>query len=120
MEDLINIKTLARLLLTSTFLISGIRTTFNINGFSNLVSSKNIPFPYFITLCVIALKIIASISIILNKYTQFASISLIIFTIMATFLFHNIFIDYLFHTRSIFSINDYIFFTKYYICVCIL
>ncbi|MBA43159.1 MAG: hypothetical protein CMF62_04010 [Magnetococcales bacterium] len=88
---LLDKKTLSRALLVSLFLISGIQSTyaFGIDGFAKQISSKGIPFAMILAILSITLKVLGSVLIIYNKYTELISYGLIVFTLIATYLFHD-------------------------------
>jgi|LakMenE18May11ns_1017448.scaffolds.fasta_scaffold9338660_1 putative oxidoreductase len=80
---------LSRILLASYFLKAGINNAFNLKHIAGLLKSKKIPFPTLGALAVVVLQIVASLAIILNIYTLWASLALIIFTLFANFLICN-------------------------------
>jgi uncharacterized membrane protein YphA (DoxX/SURF4 family) len=88
---IVNIKTLSRALLVSLFLISGIQSTyaFGIDGFARQIANKGIPFAMVFAILSITLKVLGSGFIIYDKYTEPIAYSLIMFTLIATYLFHD-------------------------------
>ncbi|ARF12160.1 hypothetical protein Klosneuvirus_3_295 [Klosneuvirus KNV1] len=90
-------KYIGKLLLVSLFIISGIYSLiYKFDDFSNAVISKGIPLAILIAFAVLLFKIIAGLVILLSKneqYTKISVICLIIFTTIATILFHNPFTD---------------------------
>ena len=94
---------IGKILLLSIFLLSGISKIKNfkgtVSGFKNVFFSKKLPnFIYnLIIFLAIVLEILAPIIIIYNSQTNnlsqlahYSSISLAIFTIIATYLYHNL------------------------------
>lgn len=89
-------KFVAKILLASIFVITGIKSLFNFQGFVNMVKSKNIPMATIVATLVLALKIIAGLIIAFSNNQQIvriSAISLIVFTLMATYLFHNAYLN---------------------------
>lgn len=90
-------KYIGKLLLANLFIISGIYSLiYKFDDFSNAIASKGIPLAIFVAFIVILFKIITGLVIILcknEKYSKFAVLGLIIFTTIATILYHNPLID---------------------------
>jgi putative oxidoreductase len=80
--------TLARILLASTFLISGVRKFLAFGIVSGMMANKGFPFPdIFLTLSII-LEIAASLMLIANWNTKYAAWALAAFTLVAGTIFH--------------------------------
>ena len=83
-----------RVLLASLFIVSAIKSIFwGFGDFSNAVASKNIPFPVFVAVLVLAVKIVGGISVATDYKSMYGAFSLLVFTILATIMFHNPFAD---------------------------
>ena len=90
MNYLIIINILIRIFLVGIFLITGIKSTLSdFNGFHSMVASKIVMFTTIITILALAIKILGSLFVIFDYYSIFGASILIIFTIIASILFHN-------------------------------
>lgn len=76
-------------LIASLFLISGINNLTQPKGVLMLMHSKGLPFTKVGLGVVIAIKLIASLMLILNVHVELAALALIAFMVAATALFHN-------------------------------
>jgi len=92
-----NTKYIGKLLIVSLFIISGVYSLiYNFDDFANAIASKEIPLAVFVAFAVLLFKIIAGLVILFSQndqYTKLAVIGLIIFTILATILYHNPLVD---------------------------
>lgn len=84
---------IAKILIVALFFVTSIKGFYNFDNFVNIVRSKNLPFPTFIALIALLIKLVGSLMVILNVYPKLGTYSLIIFTIIATILYHNIFVE---------------------------
>ena len=82
---------IGRIFISSVFLLSGYNKIFNFNGTTNWMESYGIP--GFLLSPAIALEIILPILIIIGYRTQFASILLMLFSILTAVIFHTDFSD---------------------------
>ncbi len=76
-----------RVLLGGAFLVSGIFSATSFNEFVSATESV-LPFATFFAAAAIAFKIIGGLSLVLGIYTRVGAAMLIVFTVLATFLFH--------------------------------
>jgi uncharacterized membrane protein YphA (DoxX/SURF4 family) len=83
------------ILLPILFVITGTKGLLGgFSGYVDSVMSKNIPFPTIVTLGVLLLKVVGGSMVALQiPYSKLAAYALIVFTILATVLFHNPFQD---------------------------
>lgn len=89
-----DVKNIARLCLGSVFLVLGLNSAINgFDGYVGMIASKNIPYPVILAILILAFKIIAGFSIIIDNYSNLVVTGLIVFTILATLLFHNVLIN---------------------------
>ena len=87
-------KNIGRILIGSLFLISAIHSLFfEFHEFAKLIELKHIPFPFIIAFIVLIFKLVSGILIISNNYENYILTLLIIFVLMATILYHNIFVN---------------------------
>lgn len=91
---------LSELLIASLFIVSGVRGIINFDGYASAVSLKNIPFPTLVAALALTLKVIGGLSIVVKEPTlnppkvrNNIILGLIIFTALATILYHNAFTD---------------------------
>jgi putative oxidoreductase len=84
---------LGRVLLGLFFLISGIKAAMDFPSFLSLVDARNLPYPEYLAMIALGFKIIGGISLTGNIYVGWGRWLLIIFTIIATGLFHNPVLD---------------------------
>ena len=82
---------IGRIFISSVFLLSGYNKIFNFSGTTNWMESYGIP--GFLLSPAIALEIILPILIIIGYRTQFASILLMLFSILTAVIFHTDFSD---------------------------
>lgn len=97
MTNLINqlhIERTGRILLASLFVLSALKSIlFNFSGFVDAVKSKNLPFPIFVAIIALSMKLFGGLSLMFDYYGVVGAYILILFTFLATVLFHNVFID---------------------------
>jgi putative oxidoreductase len=90
-------KIVGRILLSSLFIVSALRALlFNLDGFSNIIASKNLNLkldPKIVAITVLIFKLVIGIALALGIRTKDTSILLIIFTAIATIFYHNAFVD---------------------------
>lgn len=84
---------LGRVLLGLFFLISGIKAAMDFPNFLALVSVRNLPYPEYLAMIALGFKILGGISLTGNIYVSWGRWLLIIFTTIATGLFHNPVLD---------------------------
>ncbi len=84
-----SLNVVARVLLASLFLTSGISKVTNFQVISDLVASVGIPYAGAWTALVIVLEILGSLAIIFGYQARIAAALLGFFSIIAAFLFHN-------------------------------
>lgn len=78
----------ARILLASIFLISGVRKIFGFAAVSGMMAGKGFPMPDVVLAGTIALEIIGGLMLIANWYARPAAWALAIFTLAAGIIFH--------------------------------
>lgn len=98
---MIHIRQIAILLLINIFITSSYNKITNFNSTVLSIENKGLPFPYFALLGAISFQLIGIIGILskefklidskYDKYLQYSKYFLIIFTLLATYYYHNIF-----------------------------
>lgn len=78
-----------RLLLVALFAISGFQKLGQIDGISQALASKGLPLPLVAAWIGALVEIGAALAIILGVQARRAAVALILFTALATVLFHN-------------------------------
>lgn len=85
---------IGRTLLSSLFVITAIKGLFfDFNSFVGAVESKNLPLPVLTAIIALLMKLVGGLLVMFNLYPMYGASILIIFTLLATALFHNIFQD---------------------------
>jgi putative oxidoreductase len=88
---------IAKILLGSLFLLSGLYgTLFDSNKFLNTIEVKHMPYPAIVAIFVLSYKILLGSILIFSenkKKIKQSSILLILFTFVATMMYHNAFFD---------------------------
>ena len=82
-----------RILIASLFVISGLLSIYGFDNFSGMIKSKNVPLPILIAVIGIAMKLLGGLSVMFDVWPRYGVNVLIVFTILATIMFHNVFID---------------------------
>ena len=96
---------LSKVLILSIFFLSGLGKFNDFNGLLQTVRKVGMPLPHIAALGAVLIELIAPIIIMLTnknndknsfidkKYGKLSVLSLIVFTVLATYFFHNYFID---------------------------
>jgi uncharacterized membrane protein YphA (DoxX/SURF4 family) len=92
-----NFKFVGKVLISSLFIVSALNTIiYGPNHFIEMIESKHIPMATLITILLLSLKLVCGFTIIFSNNKKYVNIScycLIVFTFLATMLFHNAFLD---------------------------
>ncbi len=87
---LINPFTLAgRILLAALFIPAGLSKIGGFAGTAGYIASKGLPLPELGAVLAIAVEVLAGLALLLGFGTRFAALALAVFTLVATFIFHN-------------------------------
>lgn len=91
MSKLSNISiSIGRVLLGGAFLFSGVGSLLGFEGF--VAATSSVPMlaiaPAFFAACAIFIKIVCGGLLLLGLFARYAAVALIVFTVLATFLFH--------------------------------
>ena len=78
-----------RLLLAALFLPAGLSKIGGFEGTVGYIASVGLPMPQLATIVAIAVEVIAPIALILGWGTRWAALALALFTLVASFGFHN-------------------------------
>lgn len=80
---------IGRLLLAALFLPAGISKIGGFAGTAGYIASKGLPLPEVGAALAIAVEILGGLALILGFGTRLAALALALFTLVATFIFHN-------------------------------
>ena len=87
---LINPFTLAgRILLAALFVPAGLSKIGGFAGTAGYIASKGLPLPEVGAALAIAVEVLAGLALLFGFGTRFAALALAVFTLAATFIFHN-------------------------------
>lgn len=78
-----------RLLLAALFLPAGISKIGGFAGTAGYIASKGLPLPEVGAAIAVAVEILGGLALILGFGTRLAALALALFTLVATFIFHN-------------------------------
>ncbi len=84
---------ISRILISAIFIISGIGKITNFQATLGFMNSVGFPITIVFLILAIIFELVGGISILIGYYSKIGSISLIIFTILATLIFHINFAD---------------------------
>ena len=89
-----NIKLIGRLLIAYLFLASATyEIIYEPKEFVELIKDKGLPFPIILATLVLSIKILGGLSLAFNIYPKLGALSLIIFVLIVTPIYHNGFAD---------------------------
>ena len=78
-----------RMLIGLLFVFSGVGIINNgVEGFSGMIDARGLPMAALLAWVVIALKVVAGVALIVGYRTAYAALGLLIFTGLATLLYH--------------------------------
>jgi len=80
---------LGRILLSSVFVLTGIKSAMNFQEMVGMVAGKNLPFPQVLAGIALAFKLLGGLSVFTNYQVNYGRWMLVAFTLAATVLFHN-------------------------------
>jgi putative oxidoreductase len=80
---------IARLLLALMFVLAGASKFAGLGGTAGYIASKGLPLPMVLAVATAALEVLGGLAIIVGFHARIAAIALALFTLVATFLFHN-------------------------------
>ena len=79
----------ARLLLALMFVLAGFNKFAGLAGTAGYIASKGLPMPMVLAVATAALEVFGGLAIIVGFQARLAALALAIFTVLASFLFHN-------------------------------
>ena len=89
-SNLINPFTLlGRILLAALFIPAGISKISGFAGTAGYIASKGLPLPEVGVVIAIAVEVLAGLALLFGFGTRIAALALAVFTLAATFIFHN-------------------------------
>jgi putative oxidoreductase len=80
---------LGRILLAALFIPAGISKISGFAGSAGYIASKGLPLPEVGVVIAIAVEVLAGLALLFGFGTRFAALALALFTLAATFIFHN-------------------------------
>ena len=80
---------IGRILIGQMFLLAGISKAMAFAGTSSYIASKGLPMPDIATVIAIIVEVGGGLALILGWCARWAALALAIFTLAATFIFHN-------------------------------
>ena len=80
---------IGRILIGQMFLLAGITKIGAFAGTSGYIASKGLPMPDIVAALTIIVEVGAGLALILGWCTKWAALALAIFTLIASFIFHN-------------------------------
>jgi putative oxidoreductase len=80
---------LGRFLLAVLFVVGGFSKIGGFDGIVGYIGSKGLPLPQLLAVGTIVLEIVAGLALIAGLKARWAAAALAVFTVLATFLFHN-------------------------------
>jgi putative oxidoreductase len=79
----------ARLLLALMFVLAGFGKFAALGGTAGYIASKGLPMPMVLAVATAALEVVGGLAIIVGFQARIAALALAVFTLLASFLFHN-------------------------------
>lgn len=80
---------IARLLLALMFILAGIGKFTGLEGTAGYIASKGLPMPAVLAFLTALLEVVGGIALAIGFQARIAGLLLALFTLVATFLFHN-------------------------------
>lgn len=80
---------IARLMLALMFVLAGFSKFGNLAGTAGYIASKGLPMPMVLAAATAALEVVGGLAIIIGYQARLAALALALFTVLASFLFHN-------------------------------
>ena len=79
----------ARLLLALMFVLAGFSKFAALSGTAGYIASKGLPMPMVLAVATATLELVGGLAIIVGFQARTAALALAVFTVLASFLFHN-------------------------------
>ena len=80
---------IARVLLALMFVLAGFSKFAGLAGTAGYIASKGLPMPMVLAVLTAIVEVVGGIALIVGFQARFAALALAVFTILASFLFHN-------------------------------
>jgi putative oxidoreductase len=80
---------IARLLLALMFVLAGASKFGGLGGTAGYIASKGLPLPMVLAVATATVELLGGLAIIVGFHARIAAIALALFTLVATFVFHN-------------------------------
>lgn len=78
-----------RILLVLMFLMSGLSKLSGLEATAGYIASKGLPMPQVLAILAAVVEFVAALMVIVGWRARWGALALIVFTLLATFLFHN-------------------------------
>ncbi len=78
-----------RVLLALVFILAGFSKFAGLEGTAGYIASKGLPMPSVLALLTALLEVVGGLALAIGFQARLAAIALAVFTLLATFLFHN-------------------------------
>jgi len=79
----------ARLMLALMFVLAGFSKFAGLAGTAGYIASKGLPMPMLLAFGTATLEVVGGLAIVIGFQARYAALALALFTVLATFLFHN-------------------------------
>lgn len=80
---------IGRILLVLMFLMSGLSKFAGLEGTAGYIASKGLPIPQVLAILAAVVEVVAALMVIVGWRARWGALALIVFTVLASFLFHN-------------------------------
>jgi len=80
---------IGRILLVLMFLMSGLSKFAGLEGTAGYIASKGLPMPQVLAILAAVVEVVAALMVIVGWRARWGALALIVFTVLASFLFHN-------------------------------
>lgn len=88
-DSLFWIVILSRILLGGSFVFAGLRNLTNLSVLTSILAGRGVPLPRLALLAGIAVQVVSGVLVMIGLWTIAAAAGLILFLVVATYLFHN-------------------------------
>lgn len=89
MKSIPSVAAAGRVLLALMFILAGFGKFAALQGTAGYIASKGLPMPGVLAFVVAALEVVGGLALAIGWQTRIAALALAVFTVLATFLFHN-------------------------------
>jgi putative oxidoreductase len=79
----------ARLLMALMFVLAGFSKFAGLSGTAGYIASQGLPMPMVLAVATATLEVVGGLAIVIGFQARYAALALALFTVLASFLFHN-------------------------------